>query len=82
MVSLNQVLFNPFFKLSVRGRRRVQHRSDGFRNARLDLIEETTTQYIEVLRIAETVNLFQIEIDAAAKALEIAWTRYLDNCCS
>ena len=35
------------------------------------LIEETTTQYIEVLRIAETVNLFQIEIDAAAKALEM-----------
>ena len=32
-----------------------------------------------MLRIAETVNLFQIEIDAAAKALEIAWTRYLDG---
>ena len=80
MVSLDQVLFNPVFSnLVLEAEEEYNIAAMDLEAARLDLIEETTTQYIEVLRIAETVNLFQIEIDAAAKALEIAWTRYLDG---
>lgn len=79
-ISVDQVLWNPVFSALVdEAKREVQIANVELEASRLDLIENTAINYMDVLKLAETVNLFQLEIEAAAKALELAWTRYLEG---
>ncbi|MGB0964665.1 MAG: TolC family protein [Litorivicinus sp.] len=79
-LTIDQVLWNPVIGREIdRANADVALALASLEQARLDLIDSTIDEYLQVLKQAETVQLLVSEIDAVNQGLKLAWARFLDG---